>query len=369
MTALPGKPAANADQNIDANVEPLVSASPGARLRKTRESLHLGVAEAAQSLNLSPGVVKALEADDYRTLPNATFVKGYIRSYARVLGIASEDLVRSYEAITGCDKPKPVITIEPPKTGPKGGPILIVFVVLIVAAALVTFFYVTEDSPGAAERTNPDQPVTQDTAIHPEQSASVVSPDIKVVTVSGQAAGETHAQASAEPASSGMTGNTVEDDGETWIKDDSAEVAGTDTPRSSGSESEISAAEYSSSPAQEVSPQAAVVDTAPPKPQVIPFSELAGSENAASPETEAGAVINGEISMTFTGDCWVEVRDGKGELIYSNLKRLGETLTLDGQVPLEAKLGNGNVVSLSYNGKPVSFRVPSHKVVRVRLGE
>ena len=53
----------------------------------------MSVQEVASSLNLGAETIEALEADDYSALPGTTFVKGYIRSYAKLLQLDVENLM------------------------------------------------------------------------------------------------------------------------------------------------------------------------------------------------------------------------------------------------------------------------------------
>lgn len=345
MTALPGKPAANATPANESGVESLLVSSPGARLQKGREAAKLSVVQAAEALHLSAGVVKALEADDYRALPNATFVKGYIRSYARLVGIGGEELVRSYEAITGCGQPKPVQPVQAPRTSPRfGAPALLSVAVVVLLLGVVVFW------PSAKD----DAPV----AVAVDEPAAVVEQSQDAVTVLEDDL-EALAQGSQEPdlESDPELAAAEADNAAAAVTEDASEVI----------------TEESVTPSVELEPEASL-----PQPVLVSNSEPILSESVAtqplaqSPvvtDTEMAGPADGMLSMAFTGDCWVEVRDGSGELIYSNIKRHGDTLTLKGVPPFEAKLGNGNVVSLSYNGQPVSFHIPSHNVVRVRLGE
>lgn len=65
----------------------------GARLREAREALGLSARTIASQLNLSVAAVEALEEERYRDLPPATFVRGYFRSYARLVGLEPEEVV------------------------------------------------------------------------------------------------------------------------------------------------------------------------------------------------------------------------------------------------------------------------------------
>lgn len=69
---------------------------PGQRLRAEREARGMSQEEAARRLNLTVTYVEALEADDYERLPEAAFVKGYIRNYARELELPGDELASVY---------------------------------------------------------------------------------------------------------------------------------------------------------------------------------------------------------------------------------------------------------------------------------
>ena len=71
--------------------EPMTSV--GKILAERRGAWEMTVQEVASSLNLGVDTIEALESDDYCRLPGTTFVKGYIRSYAKLLKLDVEDLM------------------------------------------------------------------------------------------------------------------------------------------------------------------------------------------------------------------------------------------------------------------------------------
>ena len=77
---------------------------PGAHLRKAREEADMSVAQVAAALLLHHRTVEALEADAYDRLPAPTFVRGYLRGYARVLGLPSGPILEMYD-LQGFDPP------------------------------------------------------------------------------------------------------------------------------------------------------------------------------------------------------------------------------------------------------------------------
>jgi cytoskeleton protein RodZ len=70
----------------------------GACLKAAREERGLSISEVAQSLKFAPRQLEALEQDRFELLPGGTFVRGMVRSYARLLKLEAEPLV---EAIAG----------------------------------------------------------------------------------------------------------------------------------------------------------------------------------------------------------------------------------------------------------------------------
>lgn len=73
---------------------PVPAHSTGRTLAAKREEWGLTVEDAAGYLNLTPDTIAALEADEYAKLPGTTFIKGYIRSYAKLLQLDVEDLMQ-----------------------------------------------------------------------------------------------------------------------------------------------------------------------------------------------------------------------------------------------------------------------------------
>jgi len=70
-------------------------ASAGATLRAAREAHGMSIDAVAQQLKLAPRQVQALESDDYAQLPGRTFVRGFMRNYARLLRLDPDAVVAS----------------------------------------------------------------------------------------------------------------------------------------------------------------------------------------------------------------------------------------------------------------------------------
>ena len=70
--------------------ESALQASAGALLRSAREAAGMSIDAVAQQLKLAPRQVKALEDGDFTHLPGRTFVRGFMRNYARLVRLDPE---------------------------------------------------------------------------------------------------------------------------------------------------------------------------------------------------------------------------------------------------------------------------------------
>lgn len=85
---------------FDTPVEEVMPAAlplPGATLRAARQSQGYSIAEVAQVLKFGVRQLEALENDDYSTLQGATFLRGFVRSYARFLRLDEVPLLAALE--------------------------------------------------------------------------------------------------------------------------------------------------------------------------------------------------------------------------------------------------------------------------------
>lgn len=73
---------------------------PGALLRMAREARGTTVAEVAAALKLSPRQIEAIENEDFSRLSGATFIRGFVRNYAKLLKIDAAPLLAALEDMT-----------------------------------------------------------------------------------------------------------------------------------------------------------------------------------------------------------------------------------------------------------------------------
>lgn len=93
----------------------------------------------------------------------------------------------------------------------------------------------------------------------------------------------------------------------------------------------------------------------------IPVEDQLAAEGTLAPA--------GILEFEFLAECWVEVRNSEGELIYANLRQSGESLSLEGTAPFDILLGDAAAASLSYLGQPVGITaVDGRKFARFSVG-
>ncbi len=77
---------------------------PGALLARARESKGLSQEYVAGKLHLRKRVIELLELDQYDDMPQAVFVQGYLRAYAKLLGLSPTSYLEQYNLLRGPEK-------------------------------------------------------------------------------------------------------------------------------------------------------------------------------------------------------------------------------------------------------------------------
>jgi len=91
--------------------------TPGVLLRTARIQHNLQIEQVAKELHLDARIVTAMENDDQAALPEPIFVQGYLRSYARLVGLPADEVVSRYDA-QGRPSPPPLSVIGPRRKAP-----------------------------------------------------------------------------------------------------------------------------------------------------------------------------------------------------------------------------------------------------------
>jgi cytoskeleton protein RodZ len=383
----------------------------GATFAMARDAMGISPIEAADLLNLTQRTIEALEADDYESLPSRVYVNGYVRAYAKMLGLDADDLVlRSAELHDDSDDAPINDEAKEPASRHYVNKMPISLTLKqwgLVAAGLVglvLFISFFDDIPrpnnqpvdtvrsvaeaGSSEamgatrspvsRPEPDQPEPDvpslaaapdelmggenlDLAITNDEVAEQVPPNPGLERVEGSGDSET------KPAD--MAGLSISEDPSAML--DAASVT--------AELSEVSNAESFGSPglATETAP------AADPEAAVTESSVAVVAEEPAAPEykvpyfgeDESGArklSLTGDeqLRFEFAADCWIEIRGADDGLLYADLGRAGQVRRFVGVAPFKLKIGFAEGVKLFFDAQEVDLAPHTrNQMARLELGQ
>ena len=309
--------------------------NPGETLRQARESNGWSLAEVALKLNLTTTSLGNLEAGAFDKLPGHTFARGYIRAYAKLLGIDQAVLVQQFDQFTGTDSQGSSVhglgRIEEPVR--VSHTILRIVSLLLLIAVIGGGFVWWQDQTSLRNKdqvSSAMEHVEVESADGTTQIHPLDEPEDQAV-----------AQAQAEPQT--------------------PEIAEQAEPQTAPTET--AAVPAPAAPAAPVhTPAAPAPATAAPVTPATP---------AMSPPTTPALIAgDGRVQITFIADCWTQVTDGNGKVLFSGLKRKGDTLDQGGKPPLTLRLGFARGAQVAYNGQPVDVApFTSGETARLKLGQ
>lgn len=267
----------------------------GAFLRAEREKRQLSLNDVAARLKINPRLLAALEAGNEAALPHQAYVRGFIRSYAGLLGIGAEETQALLEGVVPVDAralagtPEGVEMPEPQERSRSGGTSA---AVLVFFCALLGALYWAWHS-GALDflEMKKDRPVTLEERLPPADAYLAARAEKRLQKENHQ---------TEEPA--------------------------TPVP---------------------------VPQPAPPVPEVAePAPALPEPEPEPTPpakEEDVVAPAQHKLIITATEECWVHSNADKTDTRQFSLRK-GDTFALTFAKSLELKLGNAGGVRLRYDG-------------------
>jgi cytoskeleton protein RodZ len=276
----------------------------GERLVKAREELGLTADDVAAELRLSPRQITALEQGDYSGLAGSTYVRGYLRNYARLVGLPVEAVI----------EPQTPAPAEPPDEEATGPAVdrqvssadrsvkLVTYFIVAVIAGLALVWWQNRESPQISRLGGTS------------------------VARSGEATPLAGEPAPAAPARAGGA----------------AEVSGDEagTPGAASADAKAAAAESGAAPA---------ADSA--------GTPLVASEENVSTAPEARPIPPGmaRLVLDYGEDCWTDIRDARGKRLVHETILSGRTKVVDGVPPFEVFFGKAGGVRVAVNGTAYDF--------------
>ncbi len=283
-------------------------ASPWEGLRSAREARGLSVQEVSAHLKLAPRQIEAIERGDLSALPGAAFARGFVRNYARFLGLDAAPMLAQMETPAALPPAEIASRMTTPSLGRMPSPgdgrysalpaALVVLLIVVVLGAGWYFRWFEGQQEALLLSADGSSMLVEEAPLLPEASLPAVP---------------------------------------------------------------LAPALPEASPAAPVNAVAApAMVSAPVEAPVVP----AVSAPIARPVMAGGA----RLVFEFAGESWVEVRDASGRLIFSRLNQAGSSQEVQGTPPLELVVGNAPLVSLSWRGKAVDLAPATRgEVARIKL--
>ena len=378
---------------------------PGQVFASGREALGITREQAADVLNLPVRVIGAIEENDAGKLPDTVYVNGYIRSYAKLLGLAAQPLIDAWSAqhaqqdeedapLEGfaTNSATKAVNVVPFKMGR--------WLVIAVLLSAGFVYFVASNNNGAEERQVVAVSSIQQSASQAgvplssvsEVSMSEYSPVAVTATaaetfeVSGEEARESEVAevTQVRPLEKGATEKVaIEDVAAEEVE--AIEVEATEVAAQGVAANEIAATNEAGAPEAASAVDAVGEDdslqTSDAKQNVTTGDILTDPTVAEdeAPEREAAQAYalprltefgDNIIDLAFSADCWFEIRNEAGLLLHADLGRDGQTRRYFGDGPFQIKLGYSPGAKLAYNEEAVDLALFTRRdVASVLIGE
>jgi cytoskeleton protein RodZ len=389
----------------------------GAIFTTAREALGISAIEAADLLNLTQRTIEALEKDDYEGLPSRVYVNGYVRAYAKMLGLDADDLVAKSAALHVHSDEMQVnddakesdarqhvnkmpISLTLKQWGYVGGG-------LVGCVLLISFF---DEIP--RPNTQPVERVAVATGVETRELTSVMASSLdEPKEDQDELDSALLAAVPKDVVEAPNANNEVVPDTDVVEADDATLTASNIVDASGAVESEQAvsldligsddvvglAAGRSDSAVL-----AGALDTAPVGAPVeattveIDAAKASGTatEGSESPsfgvdaavienefevpyfgEDESGArklslAGDDQLRFEFAADCWVEIRSADDVLLYADLGRAGQVRRFVGAGPFKLKIGFADGIKLFFDSQEVDLAPYTRdQIARLDLGE
>ncbi|WP_353243379.1 cytoskeleton protein RodZ [Providencia sp.] len=296
---------------IENNTEQ-TSVTVGKLLAQARERMGLTQDVVAERLCLKISTVKEIEEDIAPAGVEPTFLRGYIRLYARMVGVPESDI----KAFMKVEEAVPLAKVSPMQSyslGKKrkkreGWLMKLTWLIVIILIAMVGIWW------------------WQD---HNAQKDELVSMANQSDLILSQQDNNTNPVELPTPI------------------DDSSITVGTATLENTP---------------ETLAPEGAVSNTASEQASVrtIPLPNAPQSavsqDRTQNTQTEEPAPVSSRaLVLNFTGQCWLEVRDANNKILFSGAKNNGDKLELDGTAPYRLNIGAPANVTVQFQGNPVDL--------------
>ncbi len=326
--------------NTEANHEQNTALSTGERLRSAREQLGLSQQMVAERLCLKVSTVREIEENNTPGDLASTFLRGYIRSYARLVHIPEEELLPMMEKQIPLKSSKVQavqgFTLGKRRKKRDGWLMSFTWLVLFVVIGLTGAWW-WQNHKAQQEEIN-----SMADASTPEVNNDSTTPQpvpLNNGEMVGQNSGSEQVQTT-EPSNTGSQSTAPDTTANNSITSGTQQPAQTDN----------NAQSVVVSPSQANVDGVATANTATTTNTDATTGTLPTEQAVPQSQADANAIV-----MNFNADCWLEVTDATGKKLFSGMQRKDGSLNLTGQAPYRLKIGAPAAVQIQYQGKPVDL--------------
>ncbi len=330
------------------------SKGPGEILREAREAKGLEQREVADQLRLRKQIIELLEADDYSTFSTATFIKGYLRSYAKLLDLDDTELFEAYKARGYKEvESSQMQSFSRRKKHEESDNrlMLITYVVIIIVVALVIWWWqepdlgFSEGETGTQESSEISPVNTDDEAdnvgdieisnqptepqIEPNEDEAVLESEVETDDTN------VAVESVQEPVSENGANDNENND------ENTSENISQNNDESQADNSESAANDTQELPTETAEPTDNEVETP---------TESAPVEPSSQSETVSASLV-----LEFNEECWVKIDDASGETQAVGVKAAGYRMPVPGEAPFSVTLCKPEAVNVSFNGEAFSM--------------
>ena len=353
---------------------------PGERLQAARIKKSLSVDDIASRMHLSSAIVEAIEDNNFEEITAPIFVKGYLRAYARIVGIDEDEMIDQYSELYSEEDP-PINTtsnmapeLSAADTRVKWTTYL---VILVLAILLGAWWWNKQQNETPAISLDATQPEPSGIAVTTESSTGSViqadsEPETSVAVESSDSATDS-AGGQDEPAGSAEAAEiseTAEPEPETTEVAVAVPLV-TETEESAAVEAEPLepvAEQTEASTAETVEPEVLDETSVAPEPEQSASAEPQPGSQAQP--TRTAPVGSDRLRIIVNADTWADVKDANNHQLEYNLLRADSVVDMTGQAPFTVFLGNGYGVEILYNDNEISFssRIRGDNTARITVG-
>jgi cytoskeleton protein RodZ len=326
----------------DANEPTLPGAgsSVGALLRAERERSGKNLETIARTLKIRASYLEAIEEGRFQDLPGSAYAIGFLRSYSDFLGLDWDEVARRFKNEAGGLSNRAEL-VFPSAVAERNIPTGMLLAGALVIAVLIYglwYFYEGRESGGGLVASVPDRLAA---LLHKPESESQPANAATQAPAPPAAPAPSQASAPAQaPAQNGTQTATTQ-----------AQVTA-----SANAPAPVAATPVSPAPPAPAPATASTPATPPPPVAAAPAAAPAAPTPPSPPPTVVAAATPppaqaaGRVALRADDDCWVQIRDGAGALVYSRLLHAGDTYGVPDRKGLTLTAGNAGVLTILLDG-------------------